>query len=179
MRRGADGLIEQRVDLPPDQVVVGLREAAIGDVLDVGVRDAGEQQQREVGDRADAGAAHAQLALLGERDEVLQRLDRQRLVGEKDHRRGGDQHDGLEVGARIIGQVLVEPDARRVGAEVAHHHGVSIGRRLGDAARPDGAARAGDVLDDELLAERHAHVLPEDARQHVGRPAPPRTARSW
>jgi hypothetical protein len=33
------------------------------------------------------------------------------------------------------------------------------------------AAAAGDVLDHDLLAERLAHVLPENAREHVGRSA--------
>ena len=61
--------------------------------------------------------------------------------------------------------------ARGMGAEIAHHHGVAVGRRLGDAGRADGAAGAGDVLDDDLGAERRAHLLGEDAREHVGRPA--------
>jgi hypothetical protein len=56
-----------------------------------------------------------------------------------------------------------------MGAEIAHHHGVAIGRGLGDAGGADGAAGTGDVLDDDLHAQRLAHVLPENARQHIGR----------
>ena len=49
------------------------------------------------------------------------------------------------------------------------------GRPEGDDAvadlGADRAAAAGDVLDHDLLTERLAHVLPENAREHVGRPA--------
>jgi hypothetical protein len=134
MGAGADDLVEQGIDLAAEQVVVGLREAAVRHVLDVGVGHARKQEEREVGDRADAGAAHAQPALSSERDEVLQRRDGKVFPGQKHHGRGGDQHDRLEVGARIVGQILVEPHARGMGAEVAHHHGVAVGRGLGDTA---------------------------------------------
>jgi hypothetical protein len=58
-----------------------------------------------------------------------------------------------------------------MGPEVAQHHGVAVRRRARDPRGADRAARPGHVLDHDLLAERLAHVLAENARQHVGRPA--------
>ena len=46
---------------------------------------------------------------------------------------------------------------------------VAIGRRCGDARASERAARAADVLDDQLLAERCSHLLGHDARDHVAR----------
>src|SRR5262249_4175860 len=45
---------------------------------------------------------------------------------------------------------------------------IAIGRGARRARGADGAARAGDVFDDETLAERAFHALADDARERVG-----------
>ena len=48
---------------------------------------------------------------------------------------------------------------------------VAVGLRLGDAVRADGAACAGDVLDDDLLAEIFGYRAGYEPCRLVGRPA--------
>ena len=48
---------------------------------------------------------------------------------------------------------------------------IAVGRRRGDAGAAERAAGAADVLDRHLVAERPAHVVGHDARDHVARPA--------
>ena len=50
-------------------------------------------------------------------------------------------------------------------------HGVTVRRRLGDAARAGHAAGAGHVLDHDLLAEDFAQPRGENARERVDRAA--------
>jgi hypothetical protein len=70
----------------------------------------------------------------------------------------------------VVLQVLVE--GRRGGlADMPDDKAVAVGRRLGDAGDADGAARATDVLDDDLLAERAAHGLADEPGHGVGGPA--------
>jgi hypothetical protein len=58
-----------------------------------------------------------------------------------------------------------------MGAGVADDELVAVGRRLGDAQRAGGPARAGNILDDDLLAEELAHGRRQDATDHVDRTA--------
>ena len=67
-----------------------------------------------------------------------------------------DQADRLEVLGRVVFEIGIERGRGAVRAHVAHHDGVAVGRRLRAAGDAGGAAGAGDVLDDELLAERLA-----------------------
>ena len=48
---------------------------------------------------------------------------------------------------------------------------VSVGRRVGDAAGPDGAVGASDIFDDDRLTKRRLHPLGDDARDAVGQGA--------
>jgi len=52
-----------------------------------------------------------------------------------------------------------------------HRDGVAVGRRGQSAGDARGAAGAGDVLDDDLLAQRLGHVIADDAGDDVGRSA--------
>ena len=125
--------------------------------------------------RGRADAAGAVIQLTGVRlhvgDELAEILHRQVVLRRDQHRRRGGVHDRREVGARVVGKVRVEPDACRLRAEIAHEQRVAVRRRAGDAGRRDRAAGAGHVLDDELLAERAAHVVGVDAGDDVGRAA--------
>src|SRR6185437_8599632 len=58
-----------------------------------------------------------------------------------------------------------------VRAPLAENERVAVGRGMRDAADADAAGRAGDVLDDERLAQRPAHMVAHDARQSVDRAA--------
>ena len=58
-----------------------------------------------------------------------------------------------------------------MGADGAEHHGVAVGRRIGDALGAGHAAGAADVLDHHLLAEDLAHARADHAAEHVGRTA--------
>ncbi len=49
--------------------------------------------------------------------------------------------------------------------------GVAICWRIGDAACPDGAARAGLVLDDHRLSERAFQLLADEPRENIRRAA--------
>ena len=124
-------------------------------------------------DRAGAGAAEAHCARIGRGvgDQVLERVGLEVLADQQHHRRARHQHDRFEVDARIVGQILVQPDAGGMRAEISQHHGVAVGRRFGDAGGADRAAGTGDVLDHDLLGECLTHMLPENAGENVGRPA--------
>ena len=71
----------------------------------------------------------------------------------------------------LIGQLRIERDRGRMRAHVAGDRACSRRARALRAGRGGGAAGADDVLDHELLAERARHVLGDDARDDVGRPA--------
>jgi hypothetical protein len=55
-----------------------------------------------------------------------------------------------------------------VRGHCAHQERVAVGRGLGDDLRAEVAARAGAVLDDDLLAEPHRELRREDAADDVG-----------
>ena len=54
-----------------------------------------------------------------------------------------------------------------VGGDVAEHQRVAVRRRLGHGLRRDHAAAAGDVLDDERLAQGAAELLGDGAGDEV------------
>ena len=123
--------------------------------------------------RAGAGRAELHLGLVGFRigDEFLEIVRRQVLAGDEGDRGLGHQGDRREIRRRIIERLLEQRLVLRMGPDAAEHHRVAVGRRLGDAHRAGHAARAPDVLDDDLLAERLAHALGDDAAEHVLRAA--------
>jgi hypothetical protein len=79
----------------------------------------------------------------------------------------GVENDRLEVFDRIVGGLLVEPLVLRVGADAAEHELVTVGRGLGDAARSGHPTGAGDILDQDLLAENFRGARGERAGEHV------------
>jgi hypothetical protein len=80
----------------------------------------------------------------------------------------GQQRDRRQILERIVRhvgkQILVERDLGRR----SNQQRVAVGRTLGDKLRPDHAARAGLVLDDEILAERLAELDRQYARHQIG-----------
>ena len=88
-------------------------------------------------------------------------------VHQHDQRTGRDQADRREILARVVADIRIERRIDRVRAGAAEAERVAVGRGLRDLARRDRAAGAALVLDHDLLAERLAHLLGDDARHHV------------
>src|SRR5262249_4635174 len=76
-----------------------------------------------------------------------------------------------EILDQVVWQRRVDGAVGDVGAPLADAERVAVGRGAGETSDTDGAARAGDVLDDDGLAERGAHRLGHDPSDHVGRAA--------
>src|SRR4029077_13046407 len=57
------------------------------------------------------------------------------------------------------------------GGIVRHQKRIAVGRGFGDDLRAEDAVRPGLVLDDELLAPALRELLPDKARDGVGKPA--------
>ena len=93
------------------------------------------------------------------------------LVCSDHERRDDQQRHRLEIGQQVVRQVVVGRAGDDMRAVLAEADGVAVGRGAHGPADADGASRAGDVLDDDGLAERHPHPLGEDASDHVGRSA--------
>src|SRR5262245_14282294 len=96
---------------------------------------------------------------LRERDQLANGMDRQRRMHANDERAGGDEADRREIPARIVADIVVERRIDRERAGAAEPECVAVGRCLGDLTGGDAAARAAAILDDDLLAERLAHLL--------------------
>ena len=58
-----------------------------------------------------------------------------------------------------------------MGADRGEDELVAVGRRVGDAFRSGHAARAIDVLDNDLLAEHFTHACGDQATENIGRSA--------
>ena len=70
----------------------------------------------------------------------------------------------LDVDRRLLEQA----HARRDAAAAMHEDGVAVRLGARDVFERDVAARAGAVLDDDVLAGERPHLLGEVAHQHVG-----------
>ena len=130
----------------------------------------GEELDREVVERAGAGRAvgDGSRGLLADLDQLGQRAGGEARMHDDHVGRGRDQADRIEVLARVVAEVLQQarrgPDRRAGG----HQDGVAVGRALGDRARRDRAAGAAAIVDDDLLAERLAHLVGDAARRGAG-----------
>ena len=75
-----------------------------------------------------------------------------------------EQRDGFEVVDRLVGKLLVERSADRIGLRGKQQR-VAVGWRLGDEVGADGRPGAGLVLDDDLLLQ----LLGQFLRDRAGR----------
>ncbi len=106
-------------------------------------------------------------------DEVYKLLDGLRRHRGVDGEHGGGcdgERDRFEVLDRVVGDAGEQRRIDDMGAK-REQDGVAVGRRLRHLTGADIAARAGDVLDVELLAERLGEFLRHEAREGVGHPA--------
>jgi hypothetical protein len=123
--------------------------------------------------RPDAEGAVVDLArlLLGERDEVLHGLHRQRRVDDQrmvDGDEAGDRREALD---RIIRQLGVEARIDHEGHLRPDQQRVAVGRGLGDVFRRNLVVGAGLVLDDHLLAPSLGEALRQRASERIGHAA--------
>ena len=173
MRQRGDRLVEGQVDVPGHQVPHDLGgagairhelESCAGDVLEVDAAD--------VLPRAGPGSALRRLLRVGLEpgDQLFQVPCRQVLACHDDVRVARQARDRLEILQHVVGQ-RVDRAVDHVRGPVADADGVAVGSGAHGAADPDGAGRAGDVLDDDRLAERLAHRLGERACQRIDRTA--------
>ena len=104
-------------------------------------------------------------------DELLQILRRKILARHDDGGRMRGRADRDEVARRVVLDVRRQHRRRDMRAHAARQQRVAVGRRGRDPAAADGAAGAADVLDHQRLAEHLAHLVGDDARDHVARTA--------
>ena len=152
---------EVHLHLPGDHIGDRGARALVGNVDDVDAGDHLEELAGEMRGGAVAAGGIGERAGLRfcERDQLLHRLRRHRRMEDEDHRRGGEVNHRREV----------------LQAVIDGEHRVAVRRRPRDELGADDAARAGPVLDDELLAERGAELGREDADENVGAAA----GREW
>ena len=83
-------------------------------------------------------------------------------------RRGGDPPDRGEILARVVADVGVQVRADRRACRCSQARWCSRRVRTSQRARADGAACAGAVVDDDLLAERFAELVADRADDDRG-----------
>jgi hypothetical protein len=86
-----------------------------------------------------------------------------------DQDRGPGGHaDRLEVLARIVFEVGIERGSSTVRPHVTHHDRVAIGFRLCATGNAGSPASAGNILDNELLAEGAGEMFAHNAGDDIG-----------
>ena len=128
-----------------------------------------DQRHRQVMRRADAGAAVGQLARvgLGRGDQLGQRVGRLAGIGDQHQRAPGGEADRREVGHRVVGQVLEQAGVHDQRVD-RRHQGQPVGLGARDLLAADIARGAGDVVDDDRLAEPGRQLLRHEAGDDVG-----------
>ncbi len=123
--------------------------------------------------RAGARRGVVQLARLRlhQRDEILERIRLDAGMHHQQVGRGCDQRHRHEILDRVVLDAGVRRRRDHVGAGGAHGERVAVGRGAGRDLGADRAAGAAAVVDDHLLAEALGELLPDQARDDVGRAA--------
>src|SRR5215211_8864702 len=115
---------------------------------------------------ADPGARILRLG-----NELLEISGWEVLPGDDQDRGPGGHADRLEVLGRIVFEVGIERGSSTVRPHVTHHDRVAVGPRLCGTGNARGSASAGNILDNELLAEGPGEMFADGPRDDVGRPA--------
>ena len=151
----------RHVDLAGEQVAHHRAFAAIGHMQDIDAVGLVEVGLDGVRLRARAPGAHAQLAgfLLGISDQFRHGFHRQRAVDGQHRARHGDVGHLAQVGARVVGQLLVEGEVGGDRAGDGQQQRVAIGRRLGHIVGADDAAGAAFVFHHHGLSQPFAQAF--------------------
>jgi hypothetical protein len=130
----------------------------------------GEGRAGEMRRRAAAGrrVADASWLCLGQRNQLVDALRRQRRMHDHHQRLAADARHGRKVGDGIVAQVLIEADVDRVRLAGTQHERVAVRRRTCSCQRTQRAAGAHLVLDGEPLSERFRELLGDLTGDEVG-----------
>jgi hypothetical protein len=166
------GLAEREVDVAAQHILQKRGTAAVRHELEFRSGLLLEQDGGNVGRTADTHCPRRRLAihLLQPCNQAFDVVCRQVLARDDPDRRVGDQRHRLE----ILHHVVIQMHGRgveHVRLDMADAHRVAVGRRMGDATDPNGAAGTTDIFDDDRLAKRILHAVGQDARDGVGRAA--------
>ena len=168
MRQSIDGLIDNQVDMPGQQVLHRQAQPAIRHKLKA---CAGFRLEKDAGDmtrRSDAGMSHQGLVRVCRQpgDQFLQRFSRQSFLADDQHRLGRDQADRLEIcpHVELERKDSAVQDMRDPSADVER---VSIGCRAGEPGDADIASTATHVFNDDGLTERCPHTFGQDPRDRI------------
>ena len=109
--------------------------------------------------------------MLGERNQVLDGLDRQLRIGRQNQRVLAGQDDRLEIVQRLVAERRIERQVggqRRIGG---YEQCVAVGCGFCDKLGADAAAGAGTIDDDDRLSPCGGEYRSERARQKVDGPS--------
>ena len=172
MRQSLRRLGAHDVDRAGQHVLHRRRAAAIKHELEFGVGLLAEIETADM--RAGAGADARRRRLIGigfqPGDQLLGVLRRQRFLADDHQRRHRQPRDRLQI-VHDVPRHRIERRRADVARPVADAERVAVGRRIHHAADADGGAGAGHGLDQNRLAERVFHMVADDPRDRVGRPA--------
>ena len=162
--------VEQQVHLACGQVGDGLRRALVGHMgqLQARARREGRRVQVDDGPVAAAGVVEGARMGLGVGDQFLDAARGQRRRDQQDTGRPADLGNRREILVGLVGQTGHQVWRDGMRAAGGEQQRVAVRRGLGRLARADGAARAGAVVDDQLLAQVLGHALRHHARHEVG-----------
>jgi hypothetical protein len=146
-----------------------MRVALVADVESI---DPGELAVELGGDaRRQRAGAKIVLARLGlqERGQLGQRLDRRIGAHQHDEGRGAEARDRLEVGDRVVGQLVVERRIDRMGHRRREEDRKPVGPGLGRGLGGRQSVAATLVVDHDRLAPHLAQPVGDHAPGDVGR----------
>ena len=132
-----------------------------------------EQLRRQMRRGAHARAGVVQLARtrLGERDELLDVMHRQRGIHHQYVRLRAHQRNRRKVFNRIKAKMFVETGVRAEGGVVTRHQRVAVRRRFGSYFSADIAAGARTIFHDHRLAHALGELLADQACEDIRGPA--------
>jgi hypothetical protein len=125
----------------------------------IGCRAPGRAEIHRAGPRLEIG------------DQILHRIDRQRLVDHEHVAEFGRQRDLDEVTAHVEWKVVAHQRRNDLAAEAADQKRIAVRRSAHDVAHADETIAAGPVFDHHALIEPRLQRFRHQPSHHVGDPA--------
>jgi hypothetical protein len=169
VRKTVVDVVEHQVYLPANEISDGRRIAFVWHVNDIDSRHTLEQFTGQMQRSAVPAGCKGEACRfrLGERDQFLHRLGRDRGIHHQYVGQRVDQTDGCEILDGIIRKLRVETRIDRMAGDACQEQRVSVTRGLGDEIRSDIAACSRTVFDHELLAQLQRKLLAVDASHRI------------
>jgi len=165
--------LAHEVDPARDQILQRRPGAAVGNMGDIRAHAIVEQQAGDM--RGGSGPCRTvlQLVLIGFHigDKLGQRVGGKVIAHDEHFGVFHHDADGREVALGIVQRLLVERLVVGMGAAIAEHEQIAIGRGLGHAVRAGHAARAAHVFHHDLLPEAFTHAWGNEACRDIDRTA--------